>query len=530
MSGHDWALVAPWWNWPRPAVAGRGRGTRPVIQKYDTPKLVETFLADPQRRLKFLDSVDRVVEYQGDTLAASRPVPTTRRKLFQPSHFRHYLVVCSLHCDVPGLPPVDRHQVCQQGFVIRKRGLTAGDADTAAARRKLAAVNAARRRLAAIDGHITAARYSPNIPGVRLAALQVQRDATRSVLEESLAELRAWATLAGVTRSLAGWLPTGNDGEGNWEPVSEMPEDLRPQDDGTPGEAFYPLYPLIAPPGRPHDAAGQTIFFGLVPTASPDHDTTAKHCPRFDDHSAYEIRCFVRCHAPNCLNEATSAGTADCRGQLVWSEPTEVFGLAGHFDLRGTANRPINVQMPDLRQLKAQAGQLPAGVQFNTPPRSSVGKDGPTNDFQICSFSIPLITIVAMFVFQIFLPIVVLVFQLWFLLLLKFCIPPEISLGAGGALDLALDIPAPQLEANVGLQAQFDAATSAAIGGALGLFGPGEKMVDDPANAPDNAFKTQPRLARRTLLRQLYGKDALAQPVNDLVYEPRVELGEVLPV
>jgi hypothetical protein len=521
MTAHDWALVAPWWAWPRPAVPGRGRGTRPLLQKYDTPKLVDTFLVDPQRRRTFVDSVDRVVEYQGKTLAVSQPVPTTRRKLFQPSHFRHYLVVCSLHCDVPGLPPVDLSQVCQQGFVIRKRSLTAGDADTAAAQPKLAAVNTARRQLTAIDGHIAAARNAPNIPGVRLAALQVQRDATRSLLETSLTQLRAWAAQAGVTRSLNGWMAGDHDAEGDWKPVSEVPGEV--------DEAFYPLYPLIAPTGHRHDAAGQTIFFGLVPTASPDHDTSKEHCPRFDDHSAYEIRCFVRRHAPNCLNDVPSVGTGDCRGPLVWSAPTEVFGLAGHFDLRGTANRPINVQMPDLRQLRAQAGQLPAGVQFNTPPQSSVGKGGPTNDFQICSFSIPLITIVAMFVFQIFLPIVVFVFQLWFLLLLKFCIPPEVSLDAGGALDVALDIPAPQLEVDVGLQAQFDAATSSAIGGALGLFGPGEKLVDDPANGPDNDFKTQPRLVRRTMLRQLYGKDVLAKPVDDLQYVPRVELREVLP-
>jgi hypothetical protein len=50
---------------------------------------------------------------------------------------------------------------------------------------------------------------------------------------------------------------------------------------------------------------------------------------------------------------------------------------------------------------------------------------------QICTFPIPLITIVARFVFSLFLPIVVFVFQLFFLLRLKLCIPPSLTIGAG---------------------------------------------------------------------------------------------------
>ena len=51
----DWALVAPWWSWPDPADSVGGRLTRPVLQKYDSADLVNTFLADPQKRLKFSD-------------------------------------------------------------------------------------------------------------------------------------------------------------------------------------------------------------------------------------------------------------------------------------------------------------------------------------------------------------------------------------------------------------------------------------------------------------------------------------------
>lgn len=49
----------------------------------------------------------------------------------------------------------------------------------------------------------------------------------------------------------------------------------------------------------------------------------------------------------------------------------------------------------------------------------------------ICFFSIPLITIIASFVLNLFLPIVVLLFNLWFLLALRFCIPPSFSIAGG---------------------------------------------------------------------------------------------------
>ena len=40
-----------------------------------------------------------------------------------------------------------------------------------------------------------------------------------------------------------------------------------------------------------------------------------------------------------------------------------------------------------------------------------------------CTFALEIFMIVAMFVFSLFLPIVVLLFQLWWLLALRFCLP-----------------------------------------------------------------------------------------------------------
>jgi hypothetical protein len=83
---------------------------------------------------------------------------------------------------------------------------------------------------------------------------------------------------------------------------------------------------------------------------------------------------------------------------------------------------------------------------MSMPPGSSLpmrvlsdgrGTPGPSNpNSQICSFAIPLITIVAFFVFRLFLPIVVLIFGLWFLLKLKFCIPPSVDVSVDMTFEL----------------------------------------------------------------------------------------------
>ncbi|WP_214408046.1 hypothetical protein, partial [Pseudonocardia lacus] len=266
--------------------------------------------------------------------------------------------------------------------------------------------------------------------------------------------LAAGAVTPGSTRTLEGWVPAGADatgaavdlpacpapggpvplaGVGSWRLVDEQPVELT--------EAAFPLTALVPDPTRPgHDAAGETIFFGVVPTGSADVDPSG--AARFDDTRDYEIRCFVRRHRPECPR-----GGRHCTCPLTWSEPTEAYRLAAHFDLEGCANRPVTVQMPDLRRLHTDALRLgpggAGGVRFSSPPESALSFT--TNDLtataagtamtnqkvQICSFAIPLITIVAFFVLRLFLPIVVLVFQLWFLLMLRFCIPPDATVELG---------------------------------------------------------------------------------------------------
>jgi hypothetical protein len=67
--------------------------------------------------------------------------------------------------------------------------------------------------------------------------------------------------------------------------------------------------------------------------------------------------------------------------------------------------------------------QLPAGPLGKIPGPGAGGAPG-GDSAETCSFAIELITIVATFVLSLFLPIVVFAFQLWWMLLLKFCWPP----------------------------------------------------------------------------------------------------------
>ncbi len=82
---------------------------------------------------------------------------------------------------------------------------------------------------------------------------------------------------------------------------------------------------------------------------------------------------------------------------------------------------------------------------------------------QVCFFCIPLITIVALFVLRIFLPIVVYLFGLWFLLKLKLCIPPSFSFDAQMAADLK--VFGPEFMANIEVEISVNG--SVTIGGVV---------------------------------------------------------------
>jgi hypothetical protein len=555
---HAWQLVAPWWHWPLAAGASDAdraavRVSAPALQKYDSPDLVNGFLADPQHRLKFQPHSDEVATVTpGKKGFGSIPErkPTGRRKLYLGSHHRHYLVVCSLHCDLPGFPNADRGGVCQAGFVVRRRSDDLPPAARGQAALALRRHTAARRRREGVELQIAAARQAGRAGGLRVAALGARLEALRRAEDENRQALQAWAQRVGAQRTLEGWVPQGfgpdsgagpmpacgaepSDraplaGIGGWQRIDELPEAL--------AEATFPLYPLVADPTRPaHDATGETIYFGVVPTGSSDVDLAGS--ARFDDTSAYEIRCFVRRHRAECPRDGRH-----CRCPIVWSATTDPYQFASHHDLEGSANRSVTVQLPDLAQLHADALRLgpggTGGVRFRSPPRSELpftannldatAIDPPKDTVQICSFAIPLITIVAMFLLKLVMPIVVFVFQLWFLLMLRFCIPPDVRIGTD--LAAAFDALGPGLEIdetaadNLITQrgAEIDNALEGVLGGTRDRSG--TKLSDRIRQARSGgALDNRSFVA---LARSALAQDAAPPPAP--VFAPRVRRDEVV--
>jgi hypothetical protein len=424
---HPWLLVGPWYRWPTAGLPSTGRASAPVIQKYETGEFVNEFLKNPQHSLAFLDSEDRVFEVtlrvpplpliggRKQSLSHNVMNNTGIRKLFLDTHKRFYIVVCELHCDAAGFPMVNRDQACEAGFVIRRR--------------------------------------SVEIPKSAEKPL-------RNAIREGGGKVQVLAQKLGVTLQLQGWIPSSFDRVGNWQAVEETPA-------VTNTETIHPLYPLVPDPRlAKHAGKGRNIYFGVIPTGSADTDDLGN--ARFDDRNLYEIRCFVRQHKFPCPKKDTRN---DCHGALIWSRRTEQFQLASHFDLTGTSNRPVTIQMPDLLALEAQVANDPslgrkAPVKMISPKASNLEASGippipKPRGAAICSFSIPLITIVASFVFKLFLPIVVLAFQLWWMLALKFCIPPSFSLSADLAANLSAGIEPPEAEIDANLTSNFGNAAAA---------------------------------------------------------------------
>jgi hypothetical protein len=443
---HPWKLVAPWYRWSPPGVPSAGRVSVPILQKYETSDYVNEFLKNPQHSLQFLESEDRVFEVtprvpplpllNGRKQSFSDNVMgnTGIRKLFLDTHKRFYLVVCELHCDMPGFPNVDRGEVCEAGFVIR--------------------------------------RHEVQIPKLAEKPL---RQALRSGAQPEA--IQAIATGVGVATELQGWIPSGFDKVGSWQKVEETPAVNNT-------ETIHPLYPLIPDPRlAKHAGKGRTIYFGTVPTGAADTDDRGN--ARFDDRHLYEIRCFVRRHKFPCPKLLTRN---DCHGPLTWSARTELYQLASHFDLAGSSNRPVTIQLPDIPALQAQIAADPtlgrkSAVKMVAPKGSNLETSGKIPDLTgnppgaaICSFAIPLITIVATFVLKLFLPIVILAFQLWWMLALKFCIPPSFSLSAGVAAKLAAN-------ANADLDAGFAASVNADLSANLGAAAAGQINTDFSAGA-----------------------------------------------
>ncbi|MQA90383.1 MAG: hypothetical protein GEU90_09115 [Gemmatimonas sp.] len=480
----DWKLTAPWWRWPKLGTPDRDvKSLPPAVQKYDTSDPVSLFVKEPQKALAYTedDLAHTLVTGSGNGKISSFTnatlVPTTTRKIFLPLHKRFYLVAFELHCDAAGFPSVSRDQVCEAGMVIRRRRLIVGDQFAPQALQLLATIREKTARIATLDrglrkrvlqkrhrvpvggpvGMMTGPAVAKSKVGIALNQAAVEERAKLDAeLVATRQQLLEWKAASGVTVLSEGWIPGEFENVGSWQVVDSEPQGIE--------EVVYPMFPLVADPRvGEHDAAGKALWFGMLPTGSREVDVTG--AARFDDEWRYEVRCFVRRHRPECPR---TDEPNDCGGTVYWSAPTKAFQFAGHFDPAGTGNQPITIQMPDIPALAASPPKLPvqmkfpAGSALNFKVEDGEAKDPTTNGFpQICFFSIPLITIIAMFVLNLFLPIVVFLFQLWFLLGLKFCIPPSLTVGAGVAVDL-------DVQGELELDAQLDASIDVAIGASAG--------------------------------------------------------------
>lgn len=496
-----WKLVGPWYRWPRPGHPEDGRLSRPVIQKFAGDNFIADFLEHPQHSLKFDPVIDVVNNYDLVSAGSSLPgklasflplnakgepdqagglrarlAPSSLRKLYLPAHDRHYLVTCELHCEEPGFPRVARQKVCQASFVLRRRnsivppGITPAmiEVQTAPVRSAEASMLELLQLAATLDEPSASAALK-TATRARQQALATQAGVAdwaalislRSAeLASKRAALDAWYQTHGITVEVQGWFPTLHNGRpsktyGAWKTLSSAEQIADVADSG---ETSYPLFPLIPDPRETaHDAAGRTMYYGTVPTAGIEHD--ANGIARFDDRTTYELRCFVRQHqdSPGRVGKKP-----DCCGPLAWSLASEAFRVAAPFDVLGSANRPITIKMPDLRELAAQAALRPRGKlspirfvqpQHMSPKVSGMAADGGNMGGEaICSFSIPLITIIALFVLSLFLPIVVFIFNLWFLLVFRFCIPPEIKFAADVDAALAATPPGIDLDADFAVE------------------------------------------------------------------------------
>lgn len=455
-TAHRWRLVAPWYRWERrdgaepERIAGAGR---PALHKYTSTEFVAEFLADPQRSALFdpVDEHQRIepiphVPLPGDPrparrrfLATTRTVPSGVRKLFLPAHQRHYLVAVGLHCDEPGFPRVDPADVAEAGFVLRRQrvAIPAGQEVAAAGLlQELTTAKAVARTKAGFDTarsrsrllHPFGSATRDRVPDPGAASVTAHRE-----VELARRKLRVWASAVGVHPRTEGWVPIGEGSFGAWVPITDEPEELV--------ERRYPMRPLSASPDDPdHAARHGTILWGVVPTAGDE--MTQDGAGRFDELSTYEIRAFAR------------VDRGDCPGPLVWSAPSEAFHLASFHDPDGCAQRPAEIRLPDFAQLEATGAKpsvkmtSPAGSSFVFAENGEIPKSGRMGaDQEICWFAIPLFTIVAMFVFKLFLPIVTFVFGLFWMLKLKFCIPPSIALEV--ELKAELDVVPGGIEASL---------------------------------------------------------------------------------
>lgn len=139
---------------------------------------------------------------------------------------------------------------------------------------------------------------------------------------------------------------------------------------------------------------------------------------RYQDHTRlYRLRMFVRVPC-----------AAGCPPKTLWSEYSDLFEIAPWYEAAGLVGPPVPMPRPTREFLKAAKpnvsfvvpDSLMNAIQASTPTAPSAGS-GNIGLSWICGFNIPIITICAFFVLNIFLTLLNIVF--FWLPFVKICIP-----------------------------------------------------------------------------------------------------------
>ena len=171
-------------------------------------------------------------------------------------------------------------------------------------------------------------------------------------------------------------------------------------------------------------AQGDRIFALIKEAIKARMATVAPREGRFEDSTRqYQLRAFVRMKRGD-----------GCPPELVWTPPTEPFTIAPWY--ASGALPPVRIPLPDVMD-RALLKTLKPNVAFGVPknlfnvingndPKKLVngrgGEGGPGFNLDwICSFSIPIITICAFIVLNIFLSLFDIIFR-W-MRFIKICVP-----------------------------------------------------------------------------------------------------------
>lgn len=162
---------------------------------------------------------------------------------------------------------------------------------------------------------------------------------------------------------------------------------------------------------------GARLTDAAIACLAQRHAALVPPAPKFDDDPRlYAVRPFLRVR-----------GHADCPPRLVWGPQSEPFRILPWWESDGPAAR---IALPDVSALK----KVKPNVAFELPPalanllqgdmKKLKDGEGSTSGLSlgwICSFSIPIITICAFIVLNIFLSLFDLIFR-W-MAFIKICIP-----------------------------------------------------------------------------------------------------------